>query len=238
MRPLIFFIISMACIVSTPTDAQTPFVVDALKRFNDVAPTPQTSMLVSEIMKTALTTQKAKGGCLPTSVVIDTVTPATGVRFVLQNIVSQQMKNAWTVVGVHPNCGREITRYAVVRRFDDSLYAFRINQGRSNANESLIGDTLPSAITMSFLTLKRAKIDCDSKEIEGSSLGATRIVKESVDLGPDIYGVRYKGTWQEVWPIMLCGRTVEVGIDFNADGDGGAYTGIKDENVKLLPKRN
>lgn len=238
MRLLSLTVALTISLVFVSANAQVPLVLDMLKRFNDAAPVPQSSVLVSEVMKSALTIQKDKGGCLPTSAVIDTVTPATGVRFALQQIVARQMKNAWTVIVRHPNCGNDIIRYAVVQQSDDSLYSFRINRGQSNANESLIGDTLPSALAMSFLTLKRAKIDCDIKDDKDFTMGVTRIVRESTDLGPETYGVRYIGIWQEIWPITLCGRTVEVGIDFKADGDGGAYTDIKNDNVKLLPKSN
>lgn len=54
-------------------------------------------------------------------------------------------------------------------------------------------------------------------------------------MGPEVYGVRYTGSWSEVWPITLCGRTVEVSVRFTADGDGGAYNNLKSAEAKLLP---
>ena len=61
---------------------------------------------------------------------------------------------------------------------------------------------------------------------------------EESDLGADVFGVRYVGSWSELWPIEICGQIVEVPVTFKADGDGGAYYNIKDETVKLvLPEK-
>jgi len=66
-------------------------------------------------------------------------------------------------------------------------------------------------------------------------MGVTRVAKEEPSLGADVYGVRYTGSWIEVWPIELCGRTIEVAVRFTADGDGGAYADLKGTEAKLLP---
>lgn len=233
MRLLILFVISMTCMVSAPSEAQAPSDVEIFKVFNEVTPPPSTAIITSEVMKSALETQKSKGGCLPSSAVIDMVTPATAARFVSDGLKARQIRNAWTVIVSHPNCGSDIVRYALVKQYNDSHYAFRINRGRSNANESLIGDTFPQAVLGAVVALKRAGIDCSSTE---PTLGVTRIAEESSDLGPDFYGVRYKGSWREVWPIMLCNRTVEIIVSFRADGSGGAYTGNNEKENKLLPE--
>jgi hypothetical protein len=233
MRPLIFFVISIACLAITPANAQAPRDIEIYKTFNDATPPPNAAILISEIMKSALETQKSKGGCLPSSAVVDMVTPATAARFVTEGFVARQIRNAWTVIVRHPNCGSDIVRYAVVKQFNDSHYAFRINRGQSNANESLIGDTMPKAALVAALMLKRAGKDCRASDV---TLGVTRIAEEGADLGPDLYGARFKGSWREIWPIIACGRTVEVSVRFEADGEGGAYTNVKENESTLLPE--
>jgi hypothetical protein len=232
MRPLILFVISIACLALTPADAQAPSDVQIFKVFNEVTPPPSNAVIISEVMKSALEIQKSKGGCLPSSAVVDTVTPATAARFVGEGLKAQQIRNAWTVIARHPNCGSDVVRYALVKQYNDSHYAFRINRGRSNANESLIGDTLPKATLVAVLMLKRAGTDCRTSDV---TLGVTRIAEEGTDLGPDFYGVRYKGSWREIWPIITCGRTVEVSVRFEADGEGGAYTNVKEDESKIIP---
>ncbi len=232
MRLLILFIISINYLASNPADAQTPFEIQTLKAYNDINPSPSSAIVIGEIMKSAIEVQKNKGGCLPSSTVVDTVTPTTAARFVTEGVGARQIRNAWTVIVRHPNCGSDVVRYAVVKQFGDGYYAFRINRGQSNANESLIGDTLPKAALVAALILKRAGTDCRTSDV---MLGVTRVTEESADLGPDFYGARYKGSWREIWPIMTCGRTVEISVRFEADGEGGAYTNVKEDESKLLP---
>jgi hypothetical protein len=233
MRPLILFVISIACLSINPANAQAPRDIEVYKVYNEVHKPPSTAIITSEVMKGALETQKSKGGCLPSSAVIDTVMPATAARFVSEGLKAQQISNAWTVVVRHPNCGSDVVRYAVVKHYNDSFYAFRINRGRSNANESLIGDTLPNAALVAVLMLKRAGSDCRVSDV---TLGVTRIAEEGADLGPDFYGARFKGSWREIWPIITCGRTVEISVRFEADGEGGAYHDIKQNESKILPE--
>lgn len=233
MRFIAFFIASIISAMPTMVIAQHPMVLARLTDWNSAAPQPLATVLTGEVMKSALAVQKNKGGCLPTSAAIDSVTPATSVRFVFQGVLARQLKNAWTVSARHPNCGAEIVRYAVVQKSDDALYSFRINQGRSIANESLIGDTFPVATVAATVALKKAQINCDGTDAQ---LGITRIEEEESDLGPDVFGVRYKGSWREIWPLTMCGRTVDVGIRFTADGDGGAFHNIKGNAVTILPK--
>jgi hypothetical protein len=183
-------------------------------------------------MKAAAIAQKRSGGCLPTSAVIENVSPATGVRFVFQGILAGRIRNGWTVVARHPNCENDIVRYTMVQDSAGDFSAVRTNRGRSHANESLIGDTWPLALLQAESTLRRANVVCDGRL---SVLGVTRVAKEEPALGAEVYGVRYTGSWSEVWPITLCGRTVEVSVRFTADGDGGAYSDLEGAEAKLLP---
>jgi hypothetical protein len=50
-----------------------------------------------------------------------------------------------------------------------------------------------------------------------------------------MFGVRYTGDWSEMWTLQLCGRTVEVGLMFTPDGDGGARYQVSESASKVLP---
>lgn len=229
----IYLAITLVILLPTSAGAQHPLVLERLKEWNAAAPPPATAVLISEVMKSALVTQKSKGGCIPTSAIVETVVPATAVPFVFNAIMSGQTKNAWTVVVRHPNCDADVVRYTVVRQSDDALYGFRTNRGRSNANETLIGDTFPLAILGAKDAMRRAKISCRGTD---AALGVTRIAEEEADLAPEIFGNRYKGSWREIWPVTTCGRTAEVEVRFTADGDGGTFTNLASTKVKLLPE--
>jgi hypothetical protein len=226
---LLLAVVGGSC--ASPSYAQHPLILQRLTAWNAAAPQPAAATIQEQVMKAALAAQKRSGGCMPAAAVIDSVAPATSVRFIFQGILAGQLRNGWTVAARHPNCGTTPVRYTI---FEDSSGAFntiRTNRGLSLANESLIGDTWPLALLQAAATAKRNGIECAA---ESAELGITRVVEEEPGLGADVYGVRYSGSWSEVWPVELCSRTVEVTIRFTADGDGGAYSNLKGTEAKLL----
>ncbi len=231
MRLLAMIVAAILVAATNATYAQHPIVLEKLRAWDNATPPPPRALMTAEVMKAAAAVQKRSGGCIASSAVIEKVSPATGVRFVFQGILSRQIKNAWTIVAQHPNCGPEVTRYAIVERKDGIHYTIRINQGRSHANESLIGDTLPLAILGAETALKRAGVKCIDAR---AALGITRVTQEEPDLGPEIDGIRYTGSWSEVWPISMCGRSVEVLVRFTGDGDGGAHHEIKGGAIRVV----
>ncbi len=131
-----------------------------------------------------------------------------------------------------PGCDPVPVRYMITRQLDDTLATVRVNRGNSHAWESLIGDTLPNAILAADAALERSGKKCrDNKPV----LGILRIESEQTGLGAKVFGIHYQGSWAEVWPVAMCGKIVEVTVEFTADGDGGAYTRIPGGRVRVLP---
>lgn len=227
----LFLLAVITATSSTVVRAQHPLILERLTTWNAAAPQPATSILQRQVLEAASVAQKRSGGCIPTSAVIDHVQPATSAKFVFQGILAGRLKNGWTVTVRHPNCSATPVRYTVSEDSAGAFTAIRTNRGLSLSNESLITDTWPLALLQAEATAKRNGLACDPK---GAGLGVTRIAKEEPGLGADIYGVRYSGSWVEIWPIEMCGRTIEVTVRFTADGDGGAYTDLKGTEAKLL----
>ena len=218
--------------------AQDPRLLDLFLNINKNAPIPEKSIIIAEVMKAAVTIQKKTGACVASSAEIEKITPATAIPYVVDGILANRLKNGWTVEAKHQNCGSDISRYLIVETSNGSLETIRTNKGRSYTNESLINDTLASAYLGAYAVILHAGVKCDKEDssAENTTLGTTRIANEEPDLGSDVYGVRYAGSWSEVWPITMCGgRTAEVTIRFTADGDGGAYINIRSDKSKLLP---
>jgi hypothetical protein len=232
MRVCYSLVFTALVAASTIAGAQHPIVAQKLSAWNAASPTPSLEVARDQVMKAATAAQKRGGGCLPTSADIETVSPATGVRFIFHGILAGRIRNGWTIVTRHPDCGNHIVRYTMTQDSAGNFSTIRTNRGQSYANESLIGDTWPLARLQAENILTRANILCDNRSAD---LGVTRVAKEEPGLGADVYGVRYTGSWHEVWPITLCGRTVEVGVRFTADGDGGAYNQLHSAEAKLLP---
>lgn len=214
--------------------AQHPIVLQKLNQWNDATPTPSDKTLKMEVLSTAKTLHSSSDACSTSEVLIEQIHPATAERFVFSSILSQRMRNAWTVIARLPGCDNIPARYMIMQNMDDSLRTIRVNRGVSYAWDSLISDTLPLVRITALAALKRKGIDC--KEDPGFKLGVTRIASEGQDLGRDLFGVRYKGNWGEIWPIQTCDQKVEIAVSFTADGDGGAYSHIPGDKVVILPK--
>jgi hypothetical protein len=91
--------------------------------------------------------------------------------------------------------------------------------------------SMPAALAAHQKAVSLGK-SCDGKDLK---MGPTRIADESKDLGPDLYGIRYTGTWTEIWRFETCGAKFDVPVEFRPDGDGGAYTNIKADTIKVVP---
>lgn len=209
-------------------------VLQKLNEWNDAAPVLSTEKFQEEIRKTVTKIYGQSDNCTNSAVTIDNVHPATADRYVFGALIRQQMRNAWTVITRLPGCDNVPVRFMVMQRADKSLKTIRVNRGSSYAHDSLIGDTLPLAVLAATNALKQAGDVCNVDD--KFKLGVTRIESEEDGLGPDLFGVRYQGSWQEVWPITICNSTVEVLIQFTADGDGGAYQRLPGDKVKILTK--
>jgi hypothetical protein len=62
---------------------------------------------------------------------------------------------------------------------------------------------------------------------------SAQIVREHPGLGPDFYGVRLTGSWDEMWTVAVCNGRAQVPITFTADGNGGATTAIDSKSVRF-----
>ncbi len=170
--------------------------------------------------------------CKPKSFEIASVSPITSSRLIFNGILHGQLRNGWIVSALHKGCPEsEAYRYMLVEDKDSILSAVFVNLGKSNANPTLMNDTSWQAALVAQGEVTKLAPKCGGKDI---SMVRTRIDTERKGLGPDVFGVRYVGSWSEVWTFSTCDRTVEVGVDFAADGDGGAYTNIKSSAVRVL----
>lgn len=229
------FILLIAFASSIPVHAQNSYVLQKMQEWNAAAPQPSNEELLKPVREAAQKIYPSNGACLAQGVVVDAVEPATADRYVITEVAFRRMKNAWTVVVHHTGCDSASVRYMVMQSMDGSTKAIRVNRGKSYAHDSLIGDTLQFVILGVDAKFTQSGLTCigDSK----AKLGIVRIDKEEADLKPATFGVRYSGSWSEIWPIEKCGRTVEIPVSFTADGDGGAYhkTRINPDLFRTLP---
>ena len=225
---------AIAMFVSSGTaSAQDPVVLARIEEMNRQAPQPSAERIRAALVESAAAIGAAAGECVPRDLTVAEVSPATGVRAVLQGIVSGQVRNAWLAYATHGGCPAPGPfRYMIVQRQDGSLVAPLVNEGRSIANPSIMRDTSAHAALAVFARARDVDAGCDGRDMK---MGPTRVVSQSDDLGPDVYGARYVGSWREVWRFETCGRAFDVPVEFRADGDGGAYTNVSASGVSLVP---
>lgn len=220
------------CWPAASLNAQHAIVLQKLSEWNSAAPAPDTATLQAQVRAAATRIYADSATCPASPARLEKPSPATAERSVFRAVAQRQMRNAWTVIAQLPGCDPAPVRFMVMQDNQDKLSTIRVNRGRSYAWDSLIGDTLPLAQLAAEAALRRQKIACDGKG--ESKLGVVRMAFEQDNLGPEVFGIRYVGSWAEAWPIAVCGRVVDVTVEFNADGDGGAYTNLPGERATVL----
>lgn len=214
-------------------NAQHPLVLARLNAWNEAAPVLGHGVLKTEVRKKAGDIYGASTACYNSDIMIDTVEPATADRYAFNALLRGTLRNAWFVTARLPGCDPVPVRYMIMQSTDNSLKTIRVNRGVSYTWDSLLGDTLPVAQLVATAALKREGVTCSANETP--TLGVTRIASKEPSLGNSTFGIRYSGSWTEVWPIEACKRTVDVLIRFTADGDGGAFTHILGDKTRVLP---
>lgn len=214
-------------------NAQHPMILARLNEWNDAAPAPANEILKIEIRRKAGEIYGGSVACNNSDIAIDAIEPATADRYPFNAILRKTLKNAWFVTARLSGCDAAPARYMIMQNPDNSLQITRVNRGMSYAWDSLIGDTLSAVQLAATVALERAGVTCGSNE--KATLGVIRIAAKEPSLGKSIFGIRYSGSWTEVWPIETCKRTVEVLIKFTADGDGGAFTQIPGDKTRVMP---
>lgn len=212
---------------------QNALVLSKLSEWNNAAPAPDDQLIKASVRRTAEELYRQNSTCRGSDILISRMEPATADRYAFNGIISGTLKNAWFVTVQMPKCDTAAVRFMVLQQPDSSLKSIRVNRGASHAWESLIADTFQLARLSADGALKRKGLSCGPEE--KVVFGITRISSEEPDLGPIQFGIRYKGSWTEIWPFELCNRTVEVAVQFTADGDGGAYNRILGDKTQVLP---
>ena len=210
--------------------AQNQLVVQRLDQENAEHPTLSQSDAKSAIFEKVKKIAESNGQCVPTGVTAEAPVAITGDPFLFPMVLAGNVKNVWRVYAQYEGCNDNmIRRFAVIDTNEDKRIAVPINPGRSLTSVKLMRDTSPAAGLQAAAAAKKQKTDCDATDME---LISTQVIDESKDLGPEIYGVRYVGSWTESWRLKTCGLVFDVPIAFSADGDGGAFTNIKGEAVR------
>jgi hypothetical protein len=220
--------------MAAPAAAQPAQVASILQRTNKRFPPPSEAQ-IRAAFDAYVQRQKAADAldCVPTGANLSDLRPATSDALVLTYIRRGEVRNGWTVQIAQQGCPGQDARFLITLFNDGELLAMRGNAGDTLTSLSQFRDTMP-LVMLAFMAA--AKLDPATCPGAAEEKFEPRILTREADLGPDVFGSRYSGSWQEIWRVTKCGRSVEVPIRFTADGKGGVNAAVSVENSRLLPE--
>jgi hypothetical protein len=205
--------------------AQDAAMVARFRAINDRVPAPKAAAIATEAM--TLLAAMARDGqvkCAPDAVTIDAIAPATATRLVIDGINAAQLQNGWTARARLLGCPEAPrSRLIVLRMADDSLLVRVVNRGDTLTTASQMRDASAGAAMAAVAAIRKSTPGCEGN---GLAMGPTRVASQGADLGRDVFGARYVGSWREVWRFSACGVEADVPIGFKADGRGGVTSDV------------
>lgn len=232
-RPTLLLAALLALLLAGPAAAQDADFTKLMTDTNAAVPTPDAAALQAETLSLMKEAAPQEGwNCTPATVTLDEVKPATASRIVVDGVRGGKVRNGWTAYAKVAECpAADTTRLLILSMADGRLLVRMMGKGESIADVSLILDTLRAANLAAFRLFSAADASCKADDLKVAS---TRVESRGADLGPDFYGVRFKGGWRELWTYSACGRRAELPVEFTADGQGGAYYKLPGKDAHLL----
>ena len=196
-------------------------------------PLPDGEALARAAGAAVLADANQRGRCRPTGISIGTLEPITLDGMITGLIAKGQIENGWltsvTLQGCPP---ADPIRVMLLRSPDgQSLQGIFAGQGETLAWPSLSRDALRAAAGAVSQRLGRDDPACKPGDLTPTGI---RVTGRSPDLGPSQYGIRLKGSWNEVWTFEPCAHRVSVPIAFRTNGAGGAYWDVDAEAVLFV----
>ena len=175
-----------------------------------------------------------RGRCAPGKIRLGPLEPVSLDGTITTMIAKGQIENAWLVSVKLDNCPpADPTRVLLFRSSDGAkLQGLFAGQGESLAWPSLSREALRITVNKAVARLRLADPKCTPRDLTPIAI---RIAARSPDLGPNVYGIRFKGWWSEVWAFEPCGHKIAVPIKFTTDGKGGAYWDVDESSIVYVP---
>lgn len=173
---------------------------------------------------------RMRGRCAPAKVSLGKLEPVTLDGMVTGMIAKGEIENAWLVSVKLDNCPAADPIRVLLFRAPDGvrLQALFAGQGESLAWPTLSREALRATVAKTVARLRVADPACTPRDMTPT---AVRIESRSDDLGPNVYGIRLKGSWREIWAFEPCGHRIAIPIVFRTDGKGGAFWDIDDAGI-------
>lgn len=215
-------LLSLLLLLPMPALARSAQEVAAQAALNELLPVPEAGRVSTAILKRMQDELSAAGECVPTSITLGPIRIASATRMAVDGLRLNQLRNMWTVTATSRGCpGFVPVNWIVALMGNDELFVRRYSTGDTVSWVSLITDS-QSMIAAQAVAVLQAKGPMACKSDDPISIVKREMGEPTGDLGPDFYGVRYRGGWREIWTYRACNRDLVVPITFRADGNGGA----------------
>ncbi|WP_235398943.1 hypothetical protein [Sphingomonas sp. SRS2] len=197
-------------------------------------PLPDGEALARAVGAAVTADARQRGRCVPAKLVIGALSPVTLDGMVTATIASGQIENGWVTSVKLEDCPPAAPIRILLFRMADgvTLQGIFSGQGESLAWPTLAREGLRATVGHAVDKLRRADPKCAPKDMTATDV---KVVDRSADLGPDVYGIRLKGSWRELWTFEPCGHRITVPIAFRTNGAGGAYWDIDGGGIVYLP---
>jgi hypothetical protein len=217
-------LIAMLLAAAGPALAQSAHEAAAQAALNQLIPPPAAQAIVPLALADLQNAARLRGTCVPTGVTLGPIAFASATRLAVDGIGTHQMRNVWSALGTPLGCANALpARFVIVLKADDTLLVRAFANGESIAWVSLVIDARSNIAGTAMAVTQTRHPDWTCTDTSHASFDKVAMAGTAKDLGPDFYGVRYTGSWDEVWTYTLCNHSVDVPITFTADGNGGAY---------------
>lgn len=197
-------------------------------------PLPDGEPLARAVGAAVAVDSQQRGRCAPARITLGPLEPVSLDGSITAMIEKGQIENAWLVSVKLDDCPpADPIRVLLFRSADGrKLQGVFAGQGESLAWPTLSRAALRATVAKAVARLRLADPKCAPRELTPV---AVRIADRSADLGPNVYGIRLKGSWSEVWAFEPCGHRIAVPIRFTTDGKGGAHWDIDQSRIVYRP---
>lgn len=197
-------------------------------------PLPEGAPLAQAVGGAVAIDARRRGRCVPGKISLSQLEPVTLDGMITALIAKGQIENAWLVsVGLDDCPPADPIRVLLFRAADGKrLQAVFAGQGESLAWPSLSREALRATVAKALERLRAADPKCVPGDLTPTGV---RVADRSPDLGPNVFGIRLKGSWKEVWAFEPCGHRVAVPISFTTDGQGGAWWNVDTKAIVFVP---
>jgi len=229
-----FTFLMTALLAAGQSAAQTAELTERVEAINAAAPAPEAEEASASVLEALRHEAEKTGECVPTGVEVESITPVTADRNLSLAIERGQFQNVWQASVQPAGCpDAERQRFMVVRQPDGTVGATLLNKGESLTPPTILLDAYEAAAPFAIAEVNKVDPECRNPGAI-TTMPHIQVTARSEDLGPDFYGLRFSGNWQELWTIKVCGQMVEVPQSFETDGEGGVTIKPLAEGVRLL----